>query len=152
MLVIRKAPISTAFVSERCICQRFAQTRSATATCPYSAYFHVEQVVDRCHFTCVRVHDLCVDDEPSVGDRHVVIRVAGVEVGLDYAVPYFVEEWDGLQWQEIERAATRDALRAMGMRAAEDRDDAAVREPTAYRVAAVKRHPIVTRTEHGIRR
>jgi hypothetical protein len=59
-----------------------------------------------------------IEDEvvppPSVGERHVVIRVAGMKVGLDYAGPYFVEEWDGSQWREIGRAATTEELGAMG--------------------------------------
>jgi hypothetical protein len=52
-----------------------------------------------------------MDAEPRIGDRHVVIRVAAVEVGLDYAGPYFVEEWDGSRWRDIGRATTKDDLR-----------------------------------------
>lgn len=52
-----------------------------------------------------------MDEEPKIGDRHVVIRVAGVEVGLEYPGPYFVEEWDGSQWRNIGQAATKDDLR-----------------------------------------
>ena len=61
-----------------------------------------------------KAHDLRVEERPKVGDRHVVIRVAGTEIGFDYAGPYFVEKWDGTQWREIGRPATKDDLRAMG--------------------------------------
>ena len=54
-----------------------------------------------------------MSEEPKIGDRHVVIRHAGLDL-RQYSGPYLVEEWDGTTWREVGWAATQDELREMG--------------------------------------